>query len=209
MATSRRVLSNEHLLAEAERWFHTHGGLDMQGLAEQLAVSRATLYRVAGSRERLLGEVLWRQGSQAMARGARTATGTGAERLVSLARQFNEGLVTYAPMRRFLQGDPVTAFRVLFMAEARVHARFVQLWRELFVEAEQAGELELPFDVDELAYVFVRLGESMLYADLLSGLEPNVELCARMQLVLLTAGAQPSGALRGGAPSGLPPTTPA
>ncbi len=209
MTRSRRVLSHDHLVDEAERWFHQHAGIDMEALAAHLAVSRATLYRVAGSRERLLGEVLWRQGSRAMTRNARIVGGAGAERLVSLARHFNDGLVSYTPVRRFMHEDPVTAFRVLFMGEARVHARFVQMWRELFREAEQAGELELPFDVDELAFVFVRLGESMLYADLLSGLEPNVELCARMQLLLLTAVGQPSGVLRGAGPIERPPTTPA
>lgn len=181
------MLSHEQLLPAAERWFHEHAGIDMEELAQHLNVSRATLYRVAGSRERLLGDVLWRQGSRAMARNRAAVTGTGADRLVDLARRFNEGLVSYEPMRRFLREDPVTAFRVLFMGEARVHARFVQMWRELFVDAEQAGELDLPFDVDELAFVFVRLGESMLYADLLSDLEPNVELAARVQHVLLTS----------------------
>lgn len=187
-SSSRRVLSHEQLLPAAERWFHEHGGIDMEALAQHLSVSRATLYRVAGSRERLLGDVLWRQGSRAMARNVDVVTGSGVDRLVDLALRFNQGLVSYPPMRRFLREDAVTAFRVLFMAEARVHARFVQMWRELFVAAEQAGELDLPFDVDELAFVFVRLGESMLYADLLSGLEPNVELAARVQRVLLTSG---------------------
>lgn len=101
------------------------------------------------------------------------------------AERFNHGLVSYQPLRRFLREDPETAFRVLFMAEGRVHARFVQLWRELLLAAEHAGELRLPLDVDNAAFVFVRIGESMLYADLLIGREPDITVSARAQRALL------------------------
>jgi AcrR family transcriptional regulator len=188
VTTSRRVLDEQQLLLAARRAFDAHGTVDMDALARDLAVSRATLYRVAGSRERLLGEVLWASGSRAMAHHRRDVPGGGPERLVELARRFNAGLLAYEPVRRFVHDDPTLAFRVLFMPEARVHSRFVGLWRELLGEAVAAGELDPPFDVDELAFVFVRLGESLLYSDLLSGLEPDVELCARVQSALLTSG---------------------
>ena len=102
-----------------------------------------------------------------------------------VAERFNAGLVGYPPMRTLLTEDPVTAFRVLFMNEARVHARFVEMWRDLLVEAESNGELTLPFAADDVAFVFVRIGESMLYADLLSGREPSIALAARVQRAML------------------------
>ena len=185
MSPRPRVIEYSQVLAVAERLFHRDAALDMEALATDLAVSRATLYRVAHSRDRLLGDVLWRQGSRAMQRVLATTPGTGAERLVEVAQRFNAGLVAYEPLRRLLHDDPVTAFRVLFMPEARVHLRFVEMWRDLFVEAQARDELSLPFDADEVAFVFVRIGESMLYADLLSGLEPNVALAARVQRALL------------------------
>lgn len=157
----------------------------MNELARALNVSRATLYRVAGSRDRVLGDVLWSQGSRAMRRIVATTPGTGVDRLVAIAERFNHGLVAYRPLRRFVHEDPATAFRVLFMAEGRVHARFVRLWRDLLLTAERAGELRLPLDVDDAAYVFVRVGESMLYADLLIGREPDIEVSARVQRALL------------------------
>ena len=40
-------------------YFLNHATIDMDELALTLAVSRATLYRVVNSRDRLLGEVLW------------------------------------------------------------------------------------------------------------------------------------------------------
>jgi len=181
-----RVVAHGDVLRVAERMFHTDGRVELPELARTLAVSRATLYRVIGSRERLLGDVLWGQGQQVMEyAAARVADVSGPERLVQLACVFNKRLITYQPLRKFLRDDPVLAHHVLFLPEARVHTRFVALWRELFTEAAARGELTLPFDVDELAFLWVRTGESMLYADLMSGLEPRVELAERLQRLLL------------------------
>lgn len=167
--------------------FDANGTVDLAQLAQRLAVSRATLYRVIGSRERLLGDVLWWQGQHVMGYAAAQVAGlTGAERLVQLARVFNARLISYGPLRQFLREEPVLAHHVLFLPEARVHTRFVALWRDLFVEAAARREITLPFDVDELAFLWVRTGESMLYADLMSGLEPRIELAERVQRLLLT-----------------------
>ncbi|MCA1720850.1 MAG: hypothetical protein LC779_07045, partial [Actinobacteria bacterium] len=70
--------------------FDAQAAVDMDVLARQVGVSRATLYRVVSSRERLLGDVLWEQGRQIMAYADRRADGEGPERLVRLARLFNE-----------------------------------------------------------------------------------------------------------------------
>jgi AcrR family transcriptional regulator len=43
-------------VALAARWIHDGRRLDMQGLADELGVSRATLFRHVGSREALLGK---------------------------------------------------------------------------------------------------------------------------------------------------------
>lgn len=182
-----RVVAHADVLRAAERMFDADGRVDLHELAAQLLVSRATLYRVIGSRERLLGDVMWWQGQQVMSYAtARVASLSGAERLVQLARAFNERLISYQPLRQFLREDPVLAHHVLFLPEARVHLRFVALWRDLFAEAAARGEITLPFDIDELAFIWVRTGESMLYADLMSGLEPKVELAERMQRLMLS-----------------------
>jgi AcrR family transcriptional regulator len=188
----QRVLDHERVLHAAERMFHHTASVDMDDLATKLAISRATLYRIAGSRERLLGDVLWLQGQHVMEHAERQVTAYGAERLVQLARTFNERLVAYGPLRQFLREQPVLAHHVLFLPEARVHSRFVARWRALFTEAEARGELVLPFDVDELAFLWVRTGESMLYADLMSGLEPRPELAERMQRLLLVTEPAPA-----------------
>src|SRR3954452_7556512 len=136
----QRVVEHAAVVRAAERMFDADACVDMELLAARVGVSRATLYRVVGSRERLLGDVLWWQGQQVMAHALRRVAGiAGAERLgalargvherlVQLARAFNERLIGYEPLRRFLREDPVLAHHVLFLPEARVHSRFVALW---------------------------------------------------------------------------------
>ena len=56
--SERRVVSQDRVVEAGVRHFLEHGTLDMEALASELAVSRATLYRVAGSRDALLAGVL-------------------------------------------------------------------------------------------------------------------------------------------------------
>jgi hypothetical protein len=76
---------------------------------------------------------------------------------------------------------------VLFTAEPAVHRRFVQLWQQLFEQAQRSGELRHGLSPYDLAFVFVRIGESVLYADLLAGTPPNLELAAKVQRAVLTS----------------------
>ena len=47
------------IVATAARWINDGRRLDMQGLADELGVSRVTLFRRVGSREELLSQALW------------------------------------------------------------------------------------------------------------------------------------------------------
>jgi AcrR family transcriptional regulator len=184
-----RVLAHEDALARARTHFLSEGTLDMQNLAEELGVSRATLYRVVGNRDRLLGDVIWDLGARTLRRAIEETSPDvkGADRIIETSKRFNEYVVTFAPMRNFLQNEPLTAFRVLFSPVGRVHNRAVAAWRRMLEEASEQGELALPIDADKLAYVIVRTGESMLYADLIGGREPDIDLAASVQRAVLQA----------------------
>ena len=181
-----RVLSYEKALAVARRAFIQGFNVDMPSLAQSLNVGRATLYRVVHSRDRLLGDVIWSFGEKTLAMSLAETSGTGPERIISLARRFNEYVVEFEPLRAFVRLDPMTAVRVLFTPAGDVHRRFVEAWKEIFEGAVERGELTLPFGTDDFAYVFVRIGESILYSDLLADREPDIELASLVQRALLT-----------------------
>lgn len=187
-----RVVEHGTVVAAAHRQFAAAADVDMDALARQLAVSRATLYRVVGSRDRLLGDVLWVRGRRGMSAAEAAAEGAGVDRVVDVARRFNETVVADAPLRAFLARDPATAFRVLFTPEGRVHDRFVELWSRVLGDEVAAGRLTLTTEPGAMAFLFVRLGESVLYADLLGGRRPDLDLAAQVQRALLTSATAPT-----------------
>src|ERR1043166_4279185 len=63
-----------------EHWLRS-GRLDMGALARDLGVSRATLYRWVGTKERLLGEVLWTFAEDTIRDARAHARGTGPDYL--------------------------------------------------------------------------------------------------------------------------------
>ena len=87
---------------------------------------------------------------------------------------------------RAAAAEPETAFRVLFMPTAGVHLRIVAAWQRILDDALTSGEICPTADVERLAYLFVRIGESMIHADLLAGREPDLDLAADLQRSLLT-----------------------
>ena len=88
-------------------------------------------------------------------------------------------------MQQLLRRDATTAFRVLFTPDGRVHERMVEWWTAAFAQAAAAGHLATAIDVRKLAYIHVRIGESMLYADLLAGRDADLELAEVIQRAVI------------------------
>jgi hypothetical protein len=182
-----RVIAYDTIVAGARRHFLREATIDMEQLAGELAISRATLYRAVDSRDRLLGDVLWSLAERTYDEARRDVRGRGVEAVIEISHRFTEGVMTAAPFRRFLETEPQTALRVLLTPAGGVHARAVALQREILTEAFAGHEQDLPGDVDSLAYLYVRLRESILYADLLSGRGPDPEVAERALRALFAA----------------------
>jgi hypothetical protein len=162
MMAARRVIALDAAVRGGRRHFLRDGTLDVDLLARELAVSRATLYRVVGSRDALLGDVLWTLGRRLLdlARGAR-ARG-GAEGVLDVSRVFAWRLAMSPPMRRFLETEPQTASRVLFTPAGGVHDRAVRAQARIFAESGLPGG-------GSGAVLYVRLMESVIYGEFLEG----------------------------------------
>jgi hypothetical protein len=153
----------------------------MDILAVELSISRATLYRVVHSRDRLLGAVLWRLGERVLAEARRSRTQSGVDGVLQVTRMFCGRLRTSEPFRTFLAAEPATAARVLFTASGGVHGRVVAAQHQILLEAGTAGACP------DLAYLYVRIIESALYAELLTGHPVDPAMAERAARSLLTA----------------------
>ncbi|MFC8594157.1 QsdR family transcriptional regulator [Streptomyces atroolivaceus] len=181
--TSRRVVTRGHVVHRACRFFLRHGTVDMGALAQDLAVSRATLYRVVGSRDALMADVLWDLAEHLLDRARRRRTRAGVDGVLEITRYFVTALRASAPFEAFLRAEPETARRLL--TGGCVHRRAVLAQRSILLEAEERDRLWSGSGIDDLAYLYVRVVESALYAELLSSRRPDFALAERTARALL------------------------
>jgi AcrR family transcriptional regulator len=182
------VLTYEQAHRRAMKVFVRDGGLDMKTLADELPVGRATLYRVVGSRDRLLGDVLWTLAERTLQSAERQAGAVeGLDRVLEISHRFKQDLLTFEPLRRFVRTEPEVALRVLLTPAGGVSERMVEAYAGILRRSIVCPETTLPFDLDWFAYVLVRTGESMLYSDILAGREPDLELADLVTRLLFRA----------------------
>jgi hypothetical protein len=160
----------------------------MQGLADELGVSRATLFRRTGGREELLSQALWvlteRMLTRAVQRGEAERP-AGELLTVGTGRHIN-ALVARAPgLRRLLDEEPALAMRVLTDPRGRIQTGIVTFVEGLLRRDMAEFGFEPLIEPGALAYALVRLGESFLYADVLAARQPDVATANRLQRALL------------------------
>ncbi len=160
----------------------------MQGIADELGVSRVTLFRHAGSREALLGNALW----VLTARTLETATArweaerpNGELHTPGTGRHINAIVSQSKGLRRLLDDEPALAMRVLTNPQGPVQPGIVAYVAALLRRDIAEFGLVTLTEPDALAYALVRLGESFLYADILAARTPDVATANRLQQALV------------------------
>jgi len=157
----------------ARRKWQAGERIDMSALARELGVNRVTLYRWVGSREQLLVEVIWSLAERTLEDLDARTRARGAERVVRVASGFIDAVITNPGMRFWLAEEGEAAMRLLTLREPGYQVRLVGWHERLLREEAEAGRLELSADPPEVAYVIVRLIESYVYLDFITGEEPE------------------------------------
>jgi AcrR family transcriptional regulator len=170
----------------ARRMYLKGERLDIQRLAAELGVSRATLYRWTGQRDQLLADVLWSLSNDIFEQAKRDhPRHTGAKRLLAIFRQHVGALVEAEPLQIFLKQETHAALRILTSREGGVQSRTVRKLAELYREEVEAGAFRPRADVTSLAYAVVRVTEGFIYNDAILAVEPQVEQAAGIVSLLL------------------------
>jgi AcrR family transcriptional regulator len=174
--------------------------LDIGLLAKELGVARATLFRWVGSRELLLAEVLWSMCAPTLRQAVDATPGQGVARIAQVCETAVRQMMAFEPLRRFIADDADLALRLLTSKASPVQARAIAAVRELLEFERRRGSWQPPLAIDTLAYLMVRLGESFLYANVLSGQTVDVGdtgiavqllLSGRVEAAPLSAGSAP------------------
>ncbi|MCW2984943.1 MAG: hypothetical protein JWR63_2513 [Conexibacter sp.] len=157
----------------ARRAFLKGERLDMSQLAQELGISRPTLYRWTGDRDALLVDVIWSLTEELLADAVQEAKGKGPEYALSVTLGFLHRTAAAGPLRVFLENDGERALRLVTSRHA-VHGRLVQAVQELITTTEQRDGWQAPLDPATLSYAVVRLGEAFVYNDEINHLEPDL-----------------------------------
>ena len=158
----------------------------MNELAIELGLGRATLYRWVGDREQLLGEVLWSMAERGLAMARAEAKGKGVEWVMWIYDRFGDYIVDTPAIRHFVETEPEAALRVLTTKSAPLQSRVVATFADILQEAVDGKGLKLRLDPQTAAYVIVRIAESVLWTDLITGEEPEMSKAHEVARVLLT-----------------------
>ena len=159
----------------------------MSALAEELGVNRVTLYRWFGSRDRFLVDVIWSLARATLDEIDASVDEVGPERIVAIVVGFLERVIGNRGMQRWLAEEGEHAMRLLTRHETDFQPRLIVAIEQLLREEEEGGNLQLPVDLHELAYVIVRLIESYTYLDLITGERPDASRAQPILRMLLRA----------------------
>jgi hypothetical protein len=172
-----RVLAYDRVLQVAREMFLEQLTVDMHELAQRLAVSRATLYRVA-SRERLLGDVIWSLSVMSLHSAVRHTEGDmDLQRVLRIGEVFRDTALGSEAMTRFVAEEPSTAAAVLHTRTA-VRDQLVEEWKALLIQATETTDSTLSINPKHAAEIIVNLGASTLYNDLIIGERSDPDLVA-------------------------------
>ena len=161
--------------------------IDMGALAADVGVSRATLYNWVGDRERLTAEVLWSLAAATIREARAGASGHGAAYLAAVNELYLRALADFEPNRKFIERDPEFALRVLTCNRTPFQQRLIDATRELIEEQIRLVRYQPPLEPHTLAYVIVRIGESFIFNDVITGTEPDLSKAIEASRVLFHA----------------------
>jgi len=159
----------------------------MGALAEQLGISRATLYRWVGDKDRLTAEVVRSLAADTLLQARAEAKSTGPDFVADVLDWFMRAIAGHPSWRHFLERDPEYALRILTSHESTTRLRITEAVKELLTEQIDAGGLVPALDVDSLSYVIVRIIESFMYSEVLAGADPDTSKATVVIRILLRA----------------------
>jgi AcrR family transcriptional regulator len=159
--------------------------IDVSAVADELGVNRVTLYRWIGSRDRLLVEVIWLLADRAIAASDRSTKARGAERIVQITTKFIDTVIANPGMKCWLAEEGEHAMRLLTRHETDFQPRLIRAIERLLTDEREADRLDIPVDLHDLAYVIVRLIESYIYLDLITGEDPETRTAEPILRILL------------------------
>jgi AcrR family transcriptional regulator len=186
----RAAATREEVLSLALHHYLRGRRVDVQALAAELGVGRTTIYRWFGSREDLLGEVLFHAADPLLHDARRRAKGRGGHALLATFDRFNRALADSRALRTFVERERDTALRVITDGAGYLQPHIVARITQLIEDEARAGQYHPSVEPETLGYAIVKLAEAFLFSDAAAGMRGDVDRLRELEAALL--GVDPS-----------------
>jgi AcrR family transcriptional regulator len=159
--------------------------VDVQAIAGELGLGRATIYRWFGSREKLLGEVIIRATEPVLAEARKGRAGKGGPGLLDTFDRFNRALADAPALRAFVEQERDASLRIIASGAGIVQPRIVELITGLITEEVEAGTYKPPLEPSVLGFAIVKLAQAFLFNDAVVGIRGDVDRLREVEAALL------------------------
>jgi AcrR family transcriptional regulator len=177
--------SRDDVLAAALHRYLRGRRVDVQAIAAELGLGRTTIYRWFGSREELIGEVLFRAAEPLLEAARKAARGRGGAALLETFDRFNRSLADAPALRQFLEQERDAALRIITSSGGVLQPRIVARIAGLIEDEARAGTYEPPVEPATLGYAIVRLAEAFLFNDAAAGMRGDVDRLREVEAAIL------------------------
>jgi AcrR family transcriptional regulator len=177
--------SREDVLEAAMYRYLRGRRIDVQAIAADLGLGRATIYRWFGSREDLIGEVLIEAADPLLDAARAGARGRGGPALLETFDRFNRSLAAAPALRQFVEQERDAALRIISSGAGKVQPHIVARIAGLIEEEVRAGTYDPPVEPSILGYAIVRLAEAFLFNDAVAGMRGDVDRLREVEAALL------------------------
>jgi AcrR family transcriptional regulator len=177
--------TREQVLERAIHHYLRGRRVDVQAIAAELGLARTTIYRWFGSREALIGEVLFAAAEPLLRRARAEARGRGARLLLDTFDRFNRSLADAPALRRFVESERDAAIRIITSGAGTLQPRMVAGIQDVIDDEVRAGRYDPPVETSTLAYAIVRLAEAFLFNDAVAGMRGDVDRLREVEAALL------------------------
>jgi AcrR family transcriptional regulator len=180
--------TREAALALATERFLASERVDVQAIARELGLARATMHRWFHTREELIGEVVATMGERRLASIRSRTGGRGAKALLGTFDTFNHELASAPGLRALVEHEGERARRILTSSDGIVQPRLVAAIGALIDGEVRLGAFSPDLDEGVLAYAIVRLAEAFLYNDAVMGMRGDIDALRQVEAALLGVG---------------------
>jgi AcrR family transcriptional regulator len=159
--------------------------VDIQAIAVELGLGRATIHRWFGTREALIGEVIVLASEPVLTAARAAARGEGGPALLETFDRFNRSLADAPALRQFVEAEREAALRIITSRNGIVQPRIVAMITELIEDEVGAGSYRPPVEPSTLGYAIVRLAEAFLFNDAALGSRGDLDRLREVEAALL------------------------